>query len=104
MFLSSQQPTQNKTARDLSGMVKEWGNSRKVQFFFGGCNFSPKTPSVLCRKWHGVRLGKIPENAILRFMAARIVSFVDLDGIRHSVELEAEGLDEAGVFGIVCVS
>jgi len=30
-------------------------------------------------------------------MATCIVSFVDLDGIRHSVEVEAEGLYEAGV-------
>src|SRR3989442_13044569 len=40
------------------------------------------------------------ENAILRFMAACIVSFVDLDGIRHSVEVEAEGLYEASVLGL----
>jgi hypothetical protein len=39
-------------------------------------------------------LAKITENAILRRMAACIVSFVDLDGIRHSVEVEAEGLYE----------
>ena len=45
-----------------------------------------------CRKWHNVRLAKITENAILRRMAACVVSFVDLDGIRHSVEVEAEGL------------
>ena len=32
-------------------------------------------------------------------MAACIVSFVDLDGIRHSVEVEAEGLYEASVLG-----
>jgi hypothetical protein len=45
-------------------------------------------------------LAKIFENAILRRMAACIVSFVDLDGIRHSVEVEAEGLYEASVRGI----
>jgi len=45
-------------------------------------------------------LAKISENAILRHMAACIVSFVDLDGIRHSVEVEAEGLYEASVLGI----
>ncbi len=45
---------------------------------------------IVCRIWHIVRLAKIPENAILRFMAACIVSFVDLDGIRHSVEVDAE--------------
>ena len=54
----------------------------------------------LCRKWHIVRLAKINENAILRRMAACIVSFVDLDGIRHSVEVEAEGLYEASVLGL----
>ena len=55
---------------------------------------------VLCRKWHIVRLAKISENAILRLMAACIVSFLDLDGIRHSVEVEAEGLYEASVLGL----
>jgi hypothetical protein len=54
----------------------------------------------MCRKWHIVRLAKIFENVILRLMAACIVSFVDLDGIRHSVEVEAEGLYEASVLGI----
>lgn len=29
-----------------------------------------------------------------------IVSFVDLDGVRHSVEVEADGLYEAAVLGI----
>jgi len=33
-------------------------------------------------------------------MAGCIVSFVDLDGIRHSVEVEAEGLYEAAVLAI----
>jgi hypothetical protein len=33
-------------------------------------------------------------------MAACIVSFVDLDGIRHSVEVAAEGLYEASVLGL----
>ena len=54
----------------------------------------------LYRIWHNVRLAKITENAILRLMAACIVSFVDLDGIRHSVEVEAEGLYEASVLGL----
>jgi hypothetical protein len=35
-----------------------------------------------------------------RFMPACVVSFVDLDGIRHSVEVEAEGLNEASVLGL----
>ena len=33
-------------------------------------------------------------------MASCIVSFVDLDGVRHSVEVEAEGLYEASVLGL----
>ena len=33
-------------------------------------------------------------------MAACVVSFVDLDGIRHSVEVDAEGLYEASVLGL----
>lgn len=33
-------------------------------------------------------------------MATCIVSFVDLDGVRHSVEVEADGLYEASVFGL----
>jgi hypothetical protein len=45
-------------------------------------------------------LAKISENAILRRMTACIVSFVDLDGIRHSVEVEADGLYEASVLGL----
>lgn len=33
-------------------------------------------------------------------MAACIVSFVDFDGIRHSVEVQADGLCEASVLGL----
>lgn len=33
-------------------------------------------------------------------MAACTVSYIDLDGIRHSVEVEADGLYEASVLGI----
>ncbi len=33
-------------------------------------------------------------------MAACIVTFVDLDGIRHSVEVQADGLYEAAVLGL----
>lgn len=47
-----------------------------------------------------MQLAKITENAILRRMAACVVSFVDLDGIRHSVEVDAEGLYEASVLAI----
>jgi hypothetical protein len=45
-------------------------------------------------------LAKITENAILRRMSACIVSFVDLDGVRHSVEVQAEGLYEAAILGL----
>ncbi len=33
-------------------------------------------------------------------MAACIVSFVDQDGVRHSVEVQADGLYEAAVLGL----
>jgi hypothetical protein len=33
-------------------------------------------------------------------MATCIVSFLDLDGLRHSVEVQAEGLYEAAVLGL----
>jgi hypothetical protein len=62
--------------------------------------FKENRETHLFRKWHIVWLAKISENAILRLMAACIVSFVDLDGIRHSVEVEAEGLSEASVLGL----
>lgn len=55
---------------------------------------------MLSRRWYSVQLAQIPENAILRLMAACTVSFVDLDGIRHSVEVEADGLYEASVLGL----
>jgi hypothetical protein len=35
-----------------------------------------------------------------RPMATCIVSFLDLDGVRHSVEVQAEGLYEAAVLGL----
>lgn len=47
-----------------------------------------------------MRLAKLGENDILRRMAACTVSYVDLDGIRHSVEVEADGLYEASVLGL----
>src|SRR2546426_2204530 len=34
-------------------------------------------------------------------MALCIVSFVDLDGVRHCVEVQADGLYEAAVLGLV---
>jgi len=34
-------------------------------------------------------------------MSTCIVSFLDLDGVRHSVEVEAEGLYEAAVLALV---
>jgi len=55
---------------------------------------------LMSRKWYIIALAKISENAILRRMAACIVSFVDLDGIRHSVEVQADGLYEASVLGL----
>jgi hypothetical protein len=51
-------------------------------------------------KRNTVPLAKISENAILRPMAACNVSFVDLDGVRHTVEVQAEGLYEAAVLGL----
>ncbi len=33
-------------------------------------------------------------------MSACIVSFVDLDGVRHTVEVQADGLYEAAVLGL----
>jgi hypothetical protein len=33
-------------------------------------------------------------------MAVCIVSFLDLDGVRHSVEVQADGLYEAAVLGL----
>src|SRR5215469_15363380 len=43
---------------------------------------------------------KKPKVLDSRAMAACVVSFVDLDGIRHSVEVEAESLYEAGALAI----
>src|SRR5260370_30154292 len=83
-------------------MAQRWrtahfaGQSVRTPRFSARCRKTKK----LCRKWHIVRLAQIPENAILRPMAVCIVSFVDLDGIRHSVEVEAEGLYEASVLGL----
>ena len=54
---------------------------------------------VVCHKWHIVRLATIFENAILRGMAVCIVSFLDLEGVRHAVEVQAEGLYEAAILG-----
>jgi hypothetical protein len=36
----------------------------------------------------------------LRRVAACILSFLDLDGVRHSVEVQADGLYEAAVLGL----
>jgi len=33
-------------------------------------------------------------------MALCVVSFVDLDGVRHSVEIQADGLYEAAILGL----
>lgn len=42
---------------------------------------------------------KLP-NGILRDMAACIVSYVDIEGLRHAVEVEAESLYEAAVLAV----
>jgi hypothetical protein len=47
--------------------------------------------------FHWRKLAKID---ILRSMPPCIVSFVDLGGLRHSVEVQAEGLFEAAVLGL----
>jgi hypothetical protein len=46
-------------------------------------------------------LAKINENGRLCRVASCIVSFTDLDGLRHGVEVEAESLYEAAVKAIV---
>lgn len=43
---------------------------------------------------------KISENAKLRRMAACIVSYLDTEGLRHTVEVEAESLYEAAVLAV----
>jgi hypothetical protein len=45
-------------------------------------------------------LAKISENAKLRRMAACIVSYVDIEGLRHAVEVEAESLYEAAALAV----
>lgn len=51
--------------------------------------------------WHIVRVAKfVRKNAKLRRMAACIFSFVDSDGVRHSLEVQADGLYEAAVLGL----
>jgi hypothetical protein len=54
----------------------------------------------VCCKWHIVRLAKITENAKLRRMAACIVSYVDVEGLRHAVRVEAESLYEAAALAV----
>ena len=46
------------------------------------------------------RLPKRTETDILAVMPNCVVSFVDLDGFRHTVEVEAESLFEAGALAI----
>jgi hypothetical protein len=45
-------------------------------------------------------LAKISENATLRVVASCSVSFLDTEGLRHTVEVEAESLYEAAVLAI----
>jgi hypothetical protein len=52
------------------------------------------------RRCHIVRLAKIGENVKLRHMAACIVSYLDSEGLRHTVEVEAESLYEAAVLAV----
>jgi hypothetical protein len=45
-------------------------------------------------------LAKINENGKLRLVPTCIVSFVDLDGVRYAVEVQADGLYEAAILGL----
>ena len=45
-------------------------------------------------------LAKIIENARLRVVASCVVSYLDTEGLRHTVEVEAESLYEAAVLAI----
>jgi len=45
-------------------------------------------------------LAKIIENARLRDVASCVVSYLDTEGLRHHVEVEAESLYEAAVLAI----
>ena len=45
-------------------------------------------------------LSKIIENARLRVVASCVVSYIDTEGLRHTVEVEAASLYEAGVLAI----
>jgi hypothetical protein len=45
-------------------------------------------------------LAKIIENARLRDVASCVVSYLDTEGLRHNVEVEAESLYEAAVLAI----
>lgn len=51
----------------------------------------------LCKS---VLLAKIGENAILPRVANCVVSYLDTEGFRHSVEVQAETLYEAAVLGV----
>lgn len=55
---------------------------------------------MVFREWHIVRLATISENAKLRRMAACIVSYLDTEGLRHTVEVYAESLYEAAVLAV----
>ena len=45
-------------------------------------------------------MAKIIENATLPAVALCVVSFIDLEGVRHTVKVHAESLYEAAVLGI----
>ena len=55
----------------------------------------------MCRKWHIVQLAKIGENCYsAQQMAHCVVSYLDSEGLRHSVEVDAESLYEAAVLAV----
>ena len=45
-------------------------------------------------------MAKITENAKLRVVASCVVSYLDTEGLRHTVEVEADSLYEAAVLAI----
>jgi hypothetical protein len=55
------------------------------------CAFFSKTLQVRpFHLWYNEPLAEIIENVILRRMASCVVSYLDISGIRHTVEVEAD--------------
>jgi hypothetical protein len=79
----------------LSFVLSAFAIHGKLAPSIGRLAFIPCFTSGTSSDWR-----KFPKIAKLRRMAACIVSFVDLDGIRHSVEVQADGLYEASVLGL----